>query len=141
MATISECFCGAVTVRRFSQVVHLEMIPNVVIIDGVKNVTGYTRNLYTGDYETRTYVFEGVPAAVADSLPGSVTVTDVGGKSHTVSFSNYVTDGSSGTAVFEKDSNAVTVSRMSPHMRRVEVTRTVGSLKCNGVTVIAAPAW
>ncbi len=141
MASIADYFGGVVTVRRHSQVVNLEMIPNVVIIDGVKNVTGYTRNLYTGDFETRTYVFEGVPAAMADALTGSVTVLDVGGKSHVVSFANYVTDGSSGTAVFEKDSNAVVVSRMSPHMRRVEVTRTVASLKCNGAVVVAAPNW
>ena len=91
--------------------------------------------------ETRTYVFEGVPVSLADNLPESVTVTEVGGTSHTVHLHEYVTDGSSGTAIFENDRNTVTIHRVSPHMRTIEVTRTVATLKENGAVIKAAPGW
>jgi len=144
MPTLSECFAGVVRKSCHAQVVHLEMIPQYVSVtdtNGVttKSVTGFQRNLYVGTYETRSYLFEGVPASLA--LPASVTVADVDGGSHTVSLVPSVADGSTGTAVFEKDRNEVSVSRASPHMRTIEVTRTVGALYCNGALAIAAPSW
>lgn len=147
MASLAEYFAGVTDKTKSSQIVALEMIPNKYTLTDEETgevkeyITGYTRNLYVGDYETRTYVFEGVPVELADNLPESVTVTEVGGASHTVHLSEYVTDGSSGTAIFENDRNTVTVHRVSPHMRTIEVTRTIGALKCNGTVIKSAPAW
>ena len=79
------------------------------------------------------------PASKADLhfvLPESVSVTDIDGRTHTVSFEENVTDGSSGSSIFEKYSNAVTVSKMSPHLRTVEVVERTGKLFCNDEEVI-----
>jgi hypothetical protein len=133
--------------NKSSQIVALEMIPNKYTMTDAETgevkeyIASYTRNLYMGDYETRTYVFEGVPVSLADSLPESVTVTEVGGTSHTVHLREYVSDGSSGTAIFENDRNTVSIYRVSPHMRTIEVTRTIGALKRNGLIIKYAPAW
>lgn len=135
-------FCGEVNTEKHSQIVSLEMLPRISRVTNEETgevteyVHGYTRNLYTGVFETRTYVFEGVSAEMAAKLPESITVTDVGGAAHVVSFKTYVHDGSSGTAVFEDDANNVTIHRMSPNLRRIEVVRRVGTLYCNGVYVL-----
>lgn len=147
MATLADYFAGVSGVSRYSQIVQLEMIPNMYTVTDKETgetktyISSYTRNLYIGEYETRTYVFEGVPVALAENLPGSVSVTEVGGTSHTVKLTSYVTDGSSGTAIFEKDRNTVAIHRATPHMRTIEVTRTVGRLLMNGSQIIAAPSW
>lgn len=146
MAELQDYFCGVANSEKHSQIVNLEMLPRISkVTDENGNVTeylhGYDRFLAVGEYETRTYVFEGVPVAMADALPASVVVTDVGGASHTVHFSTYVKDGSSGSAIFENDSNTVSIHRMSPHMRRIEVVRRIGALYVNGVIVVSAPSW
>lgn len=142
MASLAEYFAGVTGVSRCSQIVHLEMIPNKGTFTDMNTgeekeyIASYTRNLYTADYETRTFVFEGVPVSLADSLPETVTVTEVGGTTHTVHLREFVSDGSSGTAIFENDRNTVTIHRASPHMRTIEVTRTTGTLYCNGDKII-----
>ena len=147
MTSLAEYFAGVTSRNKYSQIVALEMIPNTYTVTDEETgetktyIASYTRKLYTGDYETRTYVFEGVPVSLADNLPESVTVTEVGGTSHTVHLHEYVTDGSSGTAIFENDRNTVTIHRVSPHMRTIEVTRTVATLKENGAVIKAAPGW
>ena len=147
MASLAEYFAGVTGKTKHSQIVALEMIPNMYTVTDEETgetktyIASYTRKLYTGDYETRTYVFEGVPVSLADNLPESVTVTEVGGTSHTVHLREFVSDGSSGTAIFENDRNTVTVHRATPHMRTIEVTRTVAALKENGVVISAAPGW
>jgi hypothetical protein len=147
MASLAEYFAGVTGTIKTAQIVDLEMIANKGTITDLDTgevkeyIASYTRNLYTGEYETRTYVFEGVPVSIADNLPESVTVTEVGGTSHTVHLREFVSDGSSGTAIFENDRNTVTVHRVSPHMRTIEVTRTIGALKCNGLIIKYAPAW
>ena len=147
MTSLAEYFAGVTSRNKYSQIVALEMIPNTYTVTDEEtgetktSIASYTRKLYTGDYETRTYVFEGVPVSLADNLPESVTVTEVGGTSHTVHLHEYVTDGSSGTAIFENDRNTVTIHRVSPHMRTIEVTRTVATLKENGAVIKAAPGW
>ena len=147
MASLAEYFAGVTGKTKYSQIVALEMIPNMYTVTDEETgetktyIASYTRNLYTGDYETRTYVFEGVPVSLADNLPESVTVTEVGGTTHTVHLREFVSDGSSGTAIFENDRNTVTVHRVSPHMRTIEVTRTIGTLKCNDKIIKSAPAW
>jgi hypothetical protein len=147
MASLAEYFAGVTGTIKTAQIVDLEMIANKGTITDLDTgevkeyIASYTRNLYTGEYETRTYVFEGVPVSLADNLPESVTVTEVGGTSHTVHLREFVSDASSGTAIFENDRNTVTVHRVSPHMRTIEVTRTIGALKCNGLIIKYAPAW
>ena len=147
MASLAEYFVGVTGITKSSQIVDLEMIANKGTITDMDTgevkeyIASYTRNLYTGDYETRTYVFEGVPVSLADNLPDTITVTEVGGKSHTVHLREFVSDASSGTAIFENDRNTVTIHRVSPHMRTIEVTRTIGTLKCNGLIIKFAPAW
>ena len=132
---IADYFAGAVSISKFAQIVHLEMIPQGVIIDGVFNLTGYQRNLFKAHYVEKRYSFIGVPVDMANRLSGTATVTDIDGKTHTVSFDESVTDGSSGTAIFENYNNAVVISKMSPHMRTVEVVERTGNLYCNGVKV------
>jgi hypothetical protein len=133
---IADYFAGTVSVSKFAQIVHLEMIPQGVIIDGVFNLTGYQRNLFKAHYVEKRYSFIGVPASLANILSGKVTVTDIDGSSHTVSFDESVNDGSSGTAIFENYSNSVVINKMSPHMRTVEVTERTGILYCNGNKVV-----
>ncbi len=141
MATLADYFNGNVSRQKYAQIYSLDSGYASTTVDGSPVITVFIRNLYVASYETRTYSFEGVPVSMIDSLPSSVSVTDVGGAAHTVYLSGYVTDGSSGTAAFEKDKNAVTIRRISPHMCAIDVSRTIGSLACNGTTVIAAPTW
>lgn len=141
MADLSDYFCGVADVSGYSQVVALEMIPVLKTVTDTSTgetstvVQNYTRNLYTADYTTTTFVFEGVPVSVMKSLPTSVTVTDIDGVNHTVSLKSKVVDGSSGSTVFEKETNTVNTHRMSPHLRRIEVVHRVGTLYKNGVKV------
>lgn len=128
MAGIADYFCGTVSVSKFAQIVHLEVIPTGYIVDGVFHQTGVQRNVYKGTYTEKRFYFEGVPVALANNLPASVTVTDIDGSTHTVSFTPSVNDGSSGTGMFEDYNNAVTVAKMSPHLRTVEVTERSGVL-------------
>ena len=147
MASLAEYFAGVTGKIKSAQIVDLEMIANKGTITDLDTgevkeyIASYTRNLYTGEYETRTYVFEGVPPSIADNLPESVTVAEVGGTTHTVHLREFVSDASSGTAIFENDRNTVTIHRVSPHMRTIEVMRTIGALKCNGLIIKYAPAW
>ena len=131
-------FCGAVNIEKHSQIIQVEMVPTGTMTDenGDVKVMGWRRNVYSGEFTTRTYVFEGVSVAMANGLPDSVVVTDIDGASHTVKFTPIAIDGSSGTAIFEKENNAVAIHRISPHMRRVEVVNRTGTLKCNYEVVI-----
>ena len=147
MATLADYFAGVTGCAKFSQILQLEMIPNAGTVTDTETgevttvIYSYTRNLYAGKYETRTYVFEGVPVEMVQNLSGNVTVTEVDGTSHLVHLDQYVKDGSTGTAIFENDSNAVNIIRTSPHMRTVEVTRRIGALMCNDKEVKPAPGW
>lgn len=125
---IADYFEGTVSVSKFAQIVHLEIIPQGITIDGVFNPTGYQRNLYKAHYIEKRYSFIGVPVSLAKALPDSAIVKDIDGSEHTVSFVESVTDGSSGTMVFESYNNSVVVNKMSPHLRTVEVTERIGTL-------------
>ena len=131
-------FCGVVNTEKHSQILQVEMVPTGTSTDasGVVSVLGWRRDVYTGEYTTRTFVFEGVPVATANSLSGSVAVADIDGSSYNVKLTPYVTDGSSGSAIFEKENNAVSVRKISPHMCRVEVVNRTGVLKLNGKSII-----
>lgn len=140
MSDMSKYFCGTVSVQKFSQIVHLELIPVFQSVTDEKgnttlNQTGLIRNLYTAKTEEQRFLFEGVPALVADNLSGSVTVTDISGKTYTVSFEPKIVDASSGTAVMEKENNAVTIFKTSPHLRTVEVVHRNTQYFCNNEEV------
>ena len=83
MASLAEYFAGVTGITKSAQIIDLEMIANKGTITDLDTgevkeyIASYTRNLYTGEYETRTYVFEGVPVSIADNLPESVTVTEI----------------------------------------------------------------
>ena len=140
-------FCGAVNIEKSAQVMTLEMIPLMYTVtdEGTGEVkeyiTDYRRNLYVGKYETRTYVFEGVPASEVMNLTGSVVVSDINGVNHTVYLDPKIVDASSGSAIFEKETNQVSIHKMSPHMRRIEVVRRLGELYCNGAYVFGSLAF
>lgn len=125
---IADYFEGTVSVSKFAQIIHLEMIPQGYIVDGEFKLTGYQRNLYKANYVEKRYSFIGVPVSLANALPQSATVKDIDGSEHTVSFVESVTDGSSGTMVFENYNNSVVVNKLSPHLRTVEVTERTGTL-------------
>lgn len=132
MAGIADYFGGKVNERTWSQVIHLEQYPVGYIVDGKFNPTSWVRNLYTGTFRERRFYFEGVPVSIANSLPESASVTDINGTSYTVSFKAEVVDGSGGSAVLETYNNSVSVGKMSPRMRTVEVTERVATYYCNG---------
>lgn len=129
MATIADYFCGTVSVSKYAQIVNVEIIPKGYIVDGVFHQTGATRNLYVGKYTEKRFYFEGVSATMAANLPSSATVTDIDGKTFTVSFVESITDGSQGIASFESYNNAVNIGKMSPHLRTIEVVERRGTLE------------
>ena len=137
MATISECFCGKVEEREYSQIIGVEMVP-AVYVDG--KPTSWRRNLAIAKTTEQIFRFEGLTDSQAHTA-SAVTVTDVSGSSYTVPMAGSVTDGSSGTAAFEKESVSVSRRRISPHLWEVVVVRRGAALFVNGSCVVPAPAW
>jgi hypothetical protein len=132
--TIADFFCGVVSINKFSQIVNLEMIPYGIAIDGEFQLHGYKRTLYVGNYTEKRFYFEGIPASLAENLPDDVTVTDITGKTYKVSFNPSVSDGSSGTAIFENYNNSVAITKMSPRLRCIEVVERTGDLSASTST-------
>lgn len=128
MASIADYFAG-VEISKRSQILDMEMIPRGYYLDGVFNTTSFQRTLVKGHYTEKRFSFIGVPAAMANSLSGKVTVKDISGKTHEVSFDSNVTDGSTGTSVFENYNNSVNIIPMSPHLRRVDVVNVTGTME------------
>lgn len=138
MAGLSDYFCGRVDQREYSQVHDFEF---GTYSNGIGGTVAY-RNLVTARVVEQTFRFEGVPASLAEST-GSVTVTDLGGSSYTFALVSSVTDGSSGSRVFEVESVQVSRSRASPHMRTITVTRRATRYYLNGsrITLSNEPTW
>lgn len=138
MAGLSDYFCGRVDQREYSQVHDFEFGTYSNGIGG----TGAYRNLVTARVVEQTFRFEGVPASLAEST-GSVTVSDVGGASYTFAPVSSVTDGSTGSRVFEVESVQVSRARATPHMRTLTVTRRATRYYLNGSRIALAnePAW
>lgn len=138
MAGIADYFCGRVEQREYSQVHDFEFGTYSNGIGG----TGAYRNLVTARVVEQTFRFEGVPSSLAEST-GSVTVTDVGGASYTFAIKSSVTDGSTGSRVFEVESVSVQRARMSPHMGALSVTRRATRYYLNGAKIALSnePAW
>ena len=151
--SLAEFFNGVVVERKWEQPMHIDYVPNYLAItdqDGntTTYTTSYSRYLYTARFKERRYSFIGVPKSVTTSsgthnlstgISGSVSVTDVDGVSHSVFLDEKFVDGSQGSSVIEKDNNSVEISRMTPHMWRVDVVRRVCELKCNGSVVFSMP--
>ena len=140
-STMAKYFCGAVSTSKYAQATHLDLIPGGYITrDEEGNEEGHQttthRYLYTTKTVERRFLFEGVPATIADDLSGEVTVTDINGKVYTVSFDEKIVDGSSGTAILEKESNHVNISKMSPHLRCVEVINRISNHFRNNEQII-----
>lgn len=133
MAGIADYFDGNVGITKFAQIVNMEMFPVGYYVeeDGEREFvcTGYQRRVYVGKYVEKRFYFEGVPYNIARTLTGAHTVTDVYGVTHSVNFDAVVTDGSSGTAVFENENNSVSISRISPHLCSIEVVNRTGTLE------------
>lgn len=138
MAGLSDYFCGRVDQREYSQVHDFEF---GTYSNGIGGTVAY-RNLVTARVVEQTFRFEGVPASLAEST-GSVTVTDVGGSSYTFALVSSVTDGSSGSRVFEVESVQVSRARASPHMWTITVTRRATRYYLNGsrITLSNEPTW
>ena len=138
MAGLSDYFCGRVDQREYSQVHDFEF---GTYSNGIGGTVAY-RNLVTARVVEQTFRFEGVPPSLAETTE-SVTVTDVGGTSYTFALVSSVTDGSSGSRVFEVESVQVSRSRASPHMRTITVTRRATRYYLNGSQIKLAnePAW
>ena len=138
MAALADYFCGRVEQREYAQVHDFEFGTYANGLGG----TGAYRNLVTARVVEQTFRFEGVPASLADSR-ASVTVTDVGGSSYTFAPSSSVTDGSSGSLVFEVESVQVSRARMSPRMWTLAVVRRAVRYYLNGERIALSnePAW
>lgn len=142
MATdMNKYFSGVVAVSRSAQITNLTTGYNGYIVkyeDGTEefNPTSFYREVTTCKTKECRYEFNGVPANIAYDLNGSATVTDVYGRTHTVSFDEKVVDGSRGTAVMEKENNAVSVTPISPHLCRVEVVHRTSTYWVNGTQII-----
>jgi hypothetical protein len=134
---LGDYYCGIASKRSYSQVVHLEVVPNM-FVDGVP--TSFSRNLYTSDCYEEVYEFEGVPTSLKDTT-GNVNVREVGADSdHAIILTESVVDGSGGSAVCVKESVSVQRIKMSPHMWRIEVTHFRANLKMNGTQCWPAPS-
>lgn len=138
MAGLSDYFCGRVDQREYSQVHDFEFGTHS---NGIGGTVAY-RNLVTARVVEQTFRFEGVPPSLA-KYTGSVTVTDLGGSSYTFALVSSVTDGSSGSRVFEVESVQVSRARASPHMRTITVTRRATRYYLNGsrITLSNEPTW
>lgn len=135
--TREDMFNGRVTEREYSQFVAKETVPSTYI-DGVP--VSWTTNTYTARYKEQTFTFEGLTEAQANDTT-AITVTDASGVQYTFTPQASITDGSSGSASFERQAVEVERSMMSPHMYKLIVTRRGGELRKNNAVEIYAPTW
>lgn len=131
---LANFFDGKVAQEEFTQVVDL----NTGTTGGWLPV--FYRELVTREAVTQTFTFTGCSYADAHST-AQVTVTDIGGHQYTFTPKSSVTDGSSGTKVFETESVQVRRRRISYHMWEVEVTRTGSRYLVNNSVIINGPSW
>ena len=131
---LANFFDGKVAQEEFTQVVDL----NTGTTGGYLPI--FFRELVTREAVTQTFTFTGCSYADAHST-AQVTVTDIGGNQYTFTPKSSVTDGSSGTKVFETESVQVRRRRISYHMWEVEVTRTGSRYLVNNSVIINGPSW
>ena len=131
---LANFFDGKVGQDEFTQIVDL----NTGTTGGYIPI--FFRELVTREAVTQTFTFTGCSYADAHSTE-QVTVTDIGGHQYTFTPKSKVTDGSSGTKVFETESVQVRRRRISYHMWEVEVTRTGSRYLVNNSVIINGPSW
>ena len=131
---LANFFDGKVAQEEFTQVVDL----NTGTTGGYLPV--FFRELVTREAVTQVFTFTGCSYDDAHST-AQVTVTDIGGHQYTLTPKSKVTDGSSGTKVFETESVQVRRRRISYHMWEVEVTRTGSRYLVNNEVIINGPSW
>lgn len=131
---LANFFDGKVAQEEFTQVVDL----NTGTTGGYLPI--FFRELVTREAVTQTFTFTGCSYDDAHST-AQVTVTDIGGHQYTFTPKSKVTDGSSGTKVFETESVQVRRRRISYHMWEVEVTRTGSRYLVNNSVIINGPSW
>ena len=124
MALTIADFLKTVRTHKYQQALGVEQYPTA-IIDGVP--TGWHNVLFVGKFTETEYVFEGVPASIANNLPKSAIVTDASGNTYTdVSFEDAVQV--QGTALVETLSNRVSKVNISPHLWRIVVLHKEGEV-------------
>ena len=131
---LANFFDGKVGQDEFTQIVDL----NTGTTGGYIPI--FFRELVTREAVTQVFTFTGCTYADAHST-AQVTVTDIGGNQYTFTPKSKVTDGSSGTKVFETESVQVRRRRISYHMWEVEVTRTGSRYLVNNSVIINGPSW
>lgn len=123
MALTIADFLKSVRTHKYQQPLGVEQYP-AMIVDGVP--TGWHNVLFVGKFTETEYVFEGVPASIANNLPSSASVTDASGNTYTVSFVDAVQV--QGTALVETLSNRVSKVNISPHLWRIVVLHKEGQV-------------
>ena len=131
---LANFFDGKVAQEEFTQVVDL----NTGTTGGYIPI--FFRELVTREAVTQVFTFTGCSYDDAHST-AQVTVTDIGGHQYTFTPKSSVTDGSSGTKVFETESVQVRRRRISYHMWEVEVARTGSRYLVNNEVIINGPSW
>ena len=117
-------FLKTVRTYRYQQALGVEQYPTY-IVDGVPQ--GWNSVLYVGKFTEQEFIFEGVPASIANNLPATPTdVTDASDNNYTVSFVDKVTV--VGTNLIERLSNRVSKENTSPHLWRIVVRHKEGAV-------------
>ena len=117
-------FLKTARTHRYQQAIGVEQYPTY-LVDGVPQ--GWYSVLYVGKFTEQEFIFEGVPASIANNLPGTPTdVTDASGNSYTVSFVDDVTV--VGANLIETRSNRVSKENTSPHLWRIVVRHKEGEV-------------
>ena len=123
MALTIGDFLKTVRTHKYQQALGVEQYPSY-IVDGVPQ--GWHNVLYVGRFTETEYVFEGVPASIANNLPSSASATDASGNVYTVSFVDAVTV--VGAQLVETLSNRVSKVNISPHLWRIVVLHKEGEV-------------
>ena len=123
MALTIGDFLKTVRTHKYQQALGVEQYPTYVV-DGVPQ--GWYNVLYVGKFTETEYVFEGVPASIANNLPSSANVTDASGNTDTVSFVDDVNV--VGAQLVETLSNRVSKVNISPHLWRIVVLHKEGEV-------------
>ena len=123
MALTIADFLKSVRTHKYQQALGVEQYPTA-IIDG--EPTGWHNVLFVGKFTETEYVFEGVPASIANNLPSSASVTDASGNIYTVSFVDAVTV--VGAQLVETLSNRVLKVNISPRLWRIVVLHKEGEV-------------
>lgn len=123
MALTIGDFLKTVRTHKYQQALGVEQYPTYVV-EGVPQ--GWYNVLYVGKFTETEYVFEGVPASIANNLPSSASATDASGNTYTVSFVDAVTV--VGAQLVETLSNRVSKVNISPHLWRIVVLHKEGEV-------------